>query len=76
MECGTVENISHVIGNVFQGVQYAFLEVVYIVFLFGMKRYDVTIRPTSNGMGVIVVRRQIVGNADILEAATGARGIS
>lgn len=34
-----------------------------------------TIRPTNNGMGVIAVRRQIVGN-DALEAATGARGTS
>lgn len=35
-----------------------------------------TIRPTNNGMGVIVVRIQIVGNDDALEAATGARGTS
>lgn len=36
----------------------------------------VTIRPTNNRMGVIVVRRQIVGNDDVLEAATGARDTS
>lgn len=62
----------------FEGVQYAFLGVAYIVFFFvrNEKVRCVTIRPTNNGMGVIVVRIQIVGNDDALEAATGARGTS
>lgn len=54
---------------------FLFWGCVYRFFFRNEKVQCVTIRPTNNGMGVIVVRRQIVGN-DALEAATGARGTS